>query len=72
MEREARAALFERVMLEELERWIALTDERMSALGVPVYLMPGNDDPWSCDAVIERASWVQACDDRVVRVARTR
>jgi uncharacterized protein len=30
--------------------------------------MPGNDDPWACDEVIEQASWVQACDHRIVRV----
>jgi Icc-related predicted phosphoesterase len=64
----ARDELFERLMLEELRRWIALADERMSARGIPVYVMAGNDDPWSCDDVIDQASWVQRCDDRVVRV----
>ncbi len=64
----ARGALFERVMLEELRRWIALADQRMSEYGIEVFVMPGNDDLWSCDAVIESASWVQACDDRVVTV----
>ena len=63
-----RDALFERVMLDELRRWIDLADERMSERGIAVYVMPGNDDPWSCDGIIESARWVQACDDRVVRV----
>ena len=40
----------------------------MSQYGIDVYVMPGNDDPWSCDAVIDAATHVQACDDRVVRV----
>jgi uncharacterized protein len=31
-------------------------------------VMPGNDDPWSCDEVLEHASHVVACDDRVVEV----
>ncbi len=64
----ARAELFERVMLDELARWIALADERMSTYEIDVFVMPGNDDPWSCDTVIEAADWVKACDDRVVRV----
>jgi Icc-related predicted phosphoesterase len=64
----ARAALFESTMLEELKRWIDLADERLAAYGIDVYVMPGNDDPWSCDAVIESAAHVRACDDRVVRV----
>jgi len=64
----ARSALFERVMLEELQRWIDLADERMPSYGIEVFVMPGNDDPWSCDAVLESASHVQACDGRVVQV----
>jgi len=64
----ARAALLEETMVEELRRWIALADERMAAYGIDVFVMPGNDDPWSCDAVIESAAHVQTCDDRVVRV----
>ena len=64
----ARAALFEEVMLAELKRWIDLADERMAAHGIDVYVMPGNDDPWSCDPVIESAAHVRACDDRIVRV----
>ena len=63
-----RERLFEQVIVEELGRWIALADERMPVYGISVYVMPGNDDPFSCDAVIEAASWVQACDGRVVRV----
>jgi uncharacterized protein len=63
-----RARLFERVMLAELGRWIALADERLPGYGVDAFVMPGNDDPWSCDAVIEAATHVQACEGRVVRV----
>lgn len=64
----ARGRLFERVMLEELQRWIDLADERMSAYGIDVFVMAGNDDPWECDRIIESARHVQACDDRVVLV----
>jgi Icc-related predicted phosphoesterase len=66
----ARAELFERIMLEELRRWIELADERMPQYGIDVYVMPGNDDPWSCDEVIESATHVRACDGRVVRLGR--
>jgi Icc-related predicted phosphoesterase len=63
-----RSELFEQVMVEELQRWIDLADERMSEYGIDVFVMPGNDDPWSCDAVIEKAAHVTACDERVVRI----
>ncbi|HEY4830873.1 MAG TPA: hypothetical protein VIH85_29160 [Solirubrobacteraceae bacterium] len=64
----AQDALFDAVITEELRRWITLADERMSQYGIGVYVMPGNDDPWSCDEVLETASHVVACDDRVVEV----
>ena len=64
----ARASLFEKTLLTELRSWIDLADERMAAYGIDVFVMPGNDDPWSCDAVLDEARHVQACDDRVVRV----
>jgi Icc-related predicted phosphoesterase len=64
----ARAALLEETMVAELRRWIELADERMAGYGIDVFVMPGNDDPWACDAVIESAAHVQACDDRVVKV----
>lgn len=64
----ARDAAFDETMIAELRRWIELADERMSERGVEVFVMPGNDDPWSCDAILESASYVQACDHRIVRV----
>ena len=69
---DAQSDLFDSVIVDELRRWITLADERMAQYGIEVYVMPGNDDPWSCDAVIEDASHVVACDDRVVRVGRAR
>ena len=65
---DAQSELFDQVIVEELRRWIALADERMSEYGIAVYVMPGNDDPWSCDAVIDQAAHVVACEDRLVTV----
>lgn len=64
----ARSALLEETMIAELRRWIELADERMAEYGIDVYVMPGNDDPWACDEVVESAVHVQACDDTVVQV----
>ena len=65
---QAQSELFDTVMVEELGRWIALADERMSEYGIDVFVMPGNDDPWSCDPPLEHAAHVIACDDRLVHV----
>ena len=64
----AQSELFDAVIIAELRRWMTLADERMSQYGIGVFVMPGNDDPWSCDEVIGGGSHVVACDDRVVMV----
>jgi Icc-related predicted phosphoesterase len=64
----ARSKLFEDTVVEQISSWIALADERMAGYGIDVYVMPGNDDPWVVDAVLEAGTHVQACDGRIVRV----
>jgi Icc-related predicted phosphoesterase len=66
---DAREQLFERVMLDELRAWIALADERLEDLGAELFIMAGNDDPWSVDDVLRSGERVVFCDDQVVRVA---
>ena len=63
---EARDELFDRLIVDALREWIALGDDRGAAYGLDIFVMPGNDDPWSCDPVIEAARHVTACDDRIV------
>jgi Icc-related predicted phosphoesterase len=64
----ARDALFEQVMLEETRSWMRLADERLAGSGIAIFVMAGNDDPWTVDAVIAQSSVVVSCDDRLVRV----
>ena len=66
---DAREQLFERVMLDELRAWIALADERLEDLGAELFIIAGNDDPWSVDDVLLSGERVVFCDDQVVRVA---
>jgi uncharacterized protein len=60
--------LFDELMRDELRRWLALADQKMSAAGIEVFIMAGNDDPWSVDQVLMQASYVRFCDDQIVRV----
>ena len=39
-------------MLDELRRWIELADERLAGIGASVYVIAGNDDPWSVDDML--------------------
>ncbi len=63
-----REAAFERALLEELALWVELADERLAGTAARAYVIPGNDDPWSIDAVLAGGERVVACDERVERV----
>jgi uncharacterized protein len=60
-----RESAFERALLEELRLWIELADQRLASSGARAYVIPGNDDPWSVDAVLATGVYVDACDEAV-------
>ncbi len=60
-----REMIFERALLDELRLWVELADERLADSGVRAYVIPGNDDPWSIDEVLESGTAVDACDEQV-------
>jgi hypothetical protein len=43
-------------MSERVEAWLALASERLSDSAVPLYLIPGNDDEFVIDAILNRPS----------------
>jgi Icc-related predicted phosphoesterase len=57
---------FAEVMMQTFERWLDLADERLQGTDVRCFLMPGNDDPVAVDEAIERASRIEACEERIV------
>ena len=64
----ARDQLFETVMLDELRRWVALADKKAEASSVDIFAIAGNDDPWSCDTVLETSEQLRPCEDRLIEV----
>jgi uncharacterized protein len=65
---EAREAWFAEVMLVTFDRWLALAEERLEDPSVRCFVMPGNDDPPGVDDAIERATRVEACDERIIEL----
>ena len=61
-----RERVLSELMLRELERWLALADEKLG--GVPCLVIPGNDDEFAIDAVLARSRSVENPDGRVVRL----
>jgi Icc-related predicted phosphoesterase len=53
----ARDALLERLMNERIEQWLELATERLADSGVPLFLMPGNDDEFTIDPILDRDGW---------------
>lgn len=54
---EARMALFRRLMEERMVAWLELANERLADSSVPIYLMPGNDDEFAIDPILDRPGW---------------
>jgi Icc-related predicted phosphoesterase len=62
----AQAELFDRVIISELQRWVDLADQRMVARRIPIFVIPGNDDLWACDAVLRNSTSLTFADDCVI------
>ncbi len=49
-----RDVLLHRLMNERIEAWMRLATERLADSDVPLYLIPGNDDDFAIDPILDR------------------
>ena len=63
-----RARAFTRAVLDGMERWMSLADERLDGTGIQCYVTPGNDDFWEIDDVIRASRAVQFVEGQCVRI----
>jgi uncharacterized protein len=63
-----RASTFREVMLDGVQRWMDLAEEKLAGTGVRVFVCPGNDDEFEVDAVISRAKKVELGEGRLVEI----
>lgn len=59
-------AFFHQQMLDVVEQWMALADERLAGSGLPCYVCPGNDDAPEVDEVVRQARCVELAEGRVI------
>jgi Icc-related predicted phosphoesterase len=59
-------SLFLELMSARLRAWMALADERLRPLGLPIYVMLGNDDPPQLGRILAEATWATHVEGRVV------
>lgn len=53
--------VFERAIADSLARWMEMATDALRPLGVPLFVIPGNDDPWSIDPILEAAGDPVVC-----------
>ncbi len=63
-----RAACFQEVMLEGVDRWMKLAAEKLRGSGIRCFVCPGNDDEMEVDDVIRRAELVELGEGHVVDI----
>ncbi|HXY84130.1 MAG TPA: hypothetical protein VEH52_01505, partial [Gaiellaceae bacterium] len=59
-------ALFQEKMLDTVEKWMKMADERLAGTGIRVVCCPGNDDQFEVDDVIAAAKTVELGEGRVL------
>jgi uncharacterized protein len=60
--------LFARLIVERVQQWMRLAEERLEPAGIRCYVNAGNDDPTEIDEALEASSWVEFLEGRVVEL----
>ena len=61
-------ALFRERMLAVVGEWTALAEERLGGNGTQFVMTPGNDDEFDVDEVIQASDFVDAAENRIIRI----
>jgi Icc-related predicted phosphoesterase len=61
-----RAACFQEVMLDGVDRWMKMAADKLRGTGVRIFVSPGNDDEMEVDDVIRRAELVELGEGHVM------
>lgn len=59
-------AFFSQQMLNVVEQWMALADERLRGTGIRCFVCPGNDDEPAVDEVLRKAQYVELTEGKTV------
>jgi Icc-related predicted phosphoesterase len=61
-------AFFHQQMLNVVEQWMELADQRLSSSGLPCFVCPGNDDGFDVDDIIRQAKHVHLAEGQLVEL----
>jgi uncharacterized protein len=68
MDEAAVEKLFAREMRKVVESWMRLAEERLGDSGIKCFMMPGNDDMFDVDEMLNGSSYVVNVDNKVVDI----
>jgi uncharacterized protein len=60
--------LFQEKMLETVEKWMRMAEDRLKGTGIRVFCSPGNDDQFEVDDIIEASPFVELGEGRVIDI----
>jgi Icc-related predicted phosphoesterase len=59
-------SMFDEKITKRVRAWMGLAADRLEGSGVPVYLMPGNDDDFEIDPVLADSAYCRNVNEQVV------
>jgi len=62
--------VFLHLMIESMTRWVSLVEEHLRGTGIKCFIMPGNDDYFELDSVLEESNFVLNPEGKVVEIDR--
>src|SRR6202165_1769069 len=63
-----RSEIFQRVMLDGIQRWMDMAKEKLQGTGVRIFVCPGNDDEMEVDDVVRGSDLVELGEGRMVEI----
>lgn len=60
--------LFTQLMVEMVERWVSLAEEKLRTTTTKVYISPGNDDHFEIDSALSASDYVINPEEKVVDI----
>jgi Icc-related predicted phosphoesterase len=60
--------LFTKLMIETVERWIQMAEQRLHDSGIKCFISPGNDDRWEIDAALNKSRLIINPEEKVVEI----
>jgi Icc-related predicted phosphoesterase len=58
LDEQKKADIFKQAIIESLEGWIKIAEERLKGSGIQCFITPGNDDPFFIDEILSKSTTI--------------